>query len=240
MELPCAPPMNLKGIKMIEIEKKFFVKSNKWWENVSKQYSIVQGYIANQGGNSVRVRSTTLATGDRNKDFEITIKGKKIKDSCPEHSISITENQFDELLELCGSRIIQKMRSIVIVNGRTWEIDNYANELSDLTIAEIEFKKPEDIEIFEKEEKPYWLGKEITDPQYANAALAEIAWVPINKTCGDILSIAEFRSSVECGAYTDDDGDGYYSTYHYESNISVWSSIITKPAWATHVIWYNK
>lgn len=58
---------------------------------------------------------------------------------------------------------------------------------------------------------------------------------------GDHMTIQEFLESVECGAFIPDDGDGSWATEgSYEMGSSVWSDLNNPPAWATHVVWFNK
>lgn len=59
------------------------------------------------------------------------------------------------------------------------------------------------------------------------------------------LIIDDFVNSVKCGAYTDDDGFGYYATADKVSNIVVNLGDIEynedeRPKWATHIVWYNR
>ncbi|MAT49363.1 MAG: hypothetical protein CMA27_05985 [Euryarchaeota archaeon] len=76
---------------------------------------------------------------------------------------------FEELLKGKYPRI-SKNRYEKIINGYTWEIDEFLNNHQGLIIAEIELKKlDEEIEI------PNWAGEEITDKiEYLNYTLASI------------------------------------------------------------------
>lgn len=55
-----------------------------------------------------------------------------------------------------------------------------------------------------------------------------------------VMTVLEFWSAVKIGAFTEDDGVGYYGTDKVASSYSVW---VTGPDCApehTHVHWFNK
>ena len=84
-----------------------------------------------------------------------------------EYAIPLADAQ--SLLELCGSRILEKFRHEVIHCGFCWEIDEYLAPLEGLIVAEVELE-------FESEDPPPppWVGEEIThDGSFSNAALAQ-------------------------------------------------------------------
>ena len=58
-----------------------------------------------------------------------------------------------------------------------------------------------------------------------------------NEDYGDLFTIAQFEDSVDCGAITDYDGQGYWANSTHHSDTSCFE---TPPIGATHVIWYNK
>lgn len=67
---------------------------------------------------------------------------------------------------------------------------------------------------------------------------------PIDRTCGDHMTMAEFISAVECGCLIDYDGFGKYATADLETNIYVKPSdlkrnLLMKDTY-THVVWYNR
>lgn len=60
-----------------------------------------------------------------------------------------------------------------------------------------------------------------------------------NEDYGDLIPIAEWKDSVEFGAFIPYDGSGYYSNgTEYVHELSVWEYPV--PTWATHVLWFNK
>lgn len=65
-----------------------------------------------------------------------------------------------------------------------------------------------------------------------------------NPSYGDVLTIKEFAGHVESGFFTDYDGSGYWSDGRQcDTTVRVYPSeypAMQRPAWATHVIWFNK
>ena len=58
------------------------------------------------------------------------------------------------------------------------------------------------------------------------------------KSGTDMFTLAEWKQDTDDGAINSDDGDGYWvKDGTLESDIDAFDS---KPAWATHVSWYNK
>lgn len=54
----------------------------------------------------------------------------------------------------------------------------------------------------------------------------------------DVMTLEEWKESVNCGCFIPDDGTGYYGTenaYSYK-----YDSFDEAPEGATHVHWYNK
>lgn len=54
----------------------------------------------------------------------------------------------------------------------------------------------------------------------------------------DVMTILEFRETVELGCIVPSDGIGFWATETECSDLPVWSE--RRPSWATHVAWYNK
>mgnify|MGYP003629672210 CR=1 FL=1 len=60
---------------------------------------------------------------------------------------------------------------------------------------------------------------------------------------GDLFTIEEFVSSVECGGFIDYDGYGYYATATEQSKSVIYPSDVRADMYkkeATHVKWYNR
>jgi len=58
-----------------------------------------------------------------------------------------------------------------------------------------------------------------------------------------LMTVDDYRSAVESGAITNDDGTGYWATIGDVSDQAVDPSNHPSrevPIWATHVVWYNK
>lgn len=148
---------------MIEIERKFLVKSAAFVAQSITKSTIKQGYISTHPERTVRIRTK----GE--KGF-ITIKGKSNTTGMSrfEWEKEITATEAIDLLRLCEKGIIEKTRYEVPLKNHTFEIDIFEGENAGLIIAEVELQS--ETEFFEK---PEWLGKEVTnDPRYYNAYLS--------------------------------------------------------------------
>lgn len=147
-----------------EIERKFLITDEAFRKDAVKSYHIKQGYIAHDGGNTVRIRI-------RDNQGFLTIKGKSTEGgmSRPEWEIEISLKDAEELFALCKKGRIEKIRHIIPApDGRKWEVDEFAGENSGLIMAEIELGSSN-----EPFEKPSWLGPEVTgDPRFFNSYLS--------------------------------------------------------------------
>jgi adenylate cyclase len=149
---------------MIEIERKFLVKSNDFKSQAFIQNRIAQGYLNSNPERTVRVR----IKGE--KGF-LTIKGKGNEGGMTrfewEKEIPVEEALL--LLNLCEGGKIDKIRFEIKVGNHTFEVDEFFGENEGLIIAEIELSSEN-----ESFEKPNWLGEEVTnDERYYNAYLSQ-------------------------------------------------------------------
>lgn len=58
-----------------------------------------------------------------------------------------------------------------------------------------------------------------------------------------LMTWDEFAQAVQAGGFIDYDGFGELATEDKVSNVVIYPSIVKdfkRPAWATHVSWYNK
>jgi len=149
---------------MLEIERKFLVKSDDFKEQAFTQNRIAQGYLSSVPERTVRVR----IKGERGF---ITIKGIGQHGGMSrfEWENEIPLGEALELLKLCEKGKIEKTRFEVKSGKHTIEIDEFYGENEGLVMAEIELES--ETESFEK---PDWLGEEVTnDPRYYNAYLSK-------------------------------------------------------------------
>ena len=147
---------------MIEIERKFLVTSNAFKQESFDQKKIVQGYLNTDPERTVRVR----IKGD--KAF-ITVKGKSNEAGLSrfEWEKEIPIKEAEDLLQLCESGKIEKIRFLVKVGDHTFEVDEFYGENEGLVIAEVELSS-------EKESflEPGWLGKDVSaEHRYTNSSL---------------------------------------------------------------------
>lgn len=146
----------------LEIERKFLVTSQDYVKASFGHYDIVQGYIAHQNGNSVRIRIT-------DNDALLTIKGptNEAGMSRYEWNHHIDVNDAQELIKLCGGGLIEKRRYLVHSGPHVFEVDEFHGKNEGLVVAEVELQS--ETEAFEK---PDFIGTEVTgDHHYYNAYL---------------------------------------------------------------------
>jgi len=144
----------------IEIERKFLLKNENWRLVVNTKSIIKQGYLNTQKERTVRVRV-------RDDKGYLTIKGKSINALRQEFEYEIPVCDAESLLLLCEKPIIEKVRSIVLDDGKSWEIDEFDGVNKGLILAELELQSEG-----EKFRIPSWIGKEVTDDvRYFNSNL---------------------------------------------------------------------
>jgi adenylate cyclase len=150
---------------MKEIERKYLV-SDTISEVVKYLQSkkIRQGYISDEDGKTVRVRTK----GDKGY---LTIKGKTVGISRDEFEYEIPFEDANQLLANFCAKVLDKERYELIVGEKKWEIDIFHGKLEGLKIAEIELESEE-----EEFELPGWIEKEVSsDVQYYNSKLIDRA-----------------------------------------------------------------
>jgi adenylate cyclase len=149
---------------MVEIERKFLVLSNDFIQESFSKKRIVQAYLNSNPERTVRVR----IKGD--KGF-LTIKGKGNETGITrlEWETEIKLTDAEQLLTICESGTIDKVRHEVKVGNHIYEVDVFSGENEGLIMAEIELQSEN-----EAFEKPHWLGIEVTnDERFYNAYLSK-------------------------------------------------------------------
>jgi adenylate cyclase len=149
---------------MIEIERKFLVKSEEFKTISFAKNEISQGYLNSNPERTVRVRI-------KGNQGYLTIKGKGNETGMSrlewEKEIPIDEAKM--LLNLCENGVISKVRYEVKFGNHVYEVDEFFGENKGLILAEIELQSEE--EVFEI---PDWLGEEVTNSEkYYNSYLSK-------------------------------------------------------------------
>lgn len=148
---------------MKEIEYKFLVDHEAWLEVEKPEPTlIVQGYISKSEHAVVRVR----IKGDKGY---LTIKGNTIGITRSEFEYEIPLNEAEAMIELFTEKYIKKHRYEVVVDGKTWEVDEFHGNLEGLVLAELEVESED-----EAFTQPNWTTEDVsTDPNYFNAVLID-------------------------------------------------------------------
>jgi len=146
----------------IEIERKFLIKNDNWKSQVEKSVSIKQGYLSTDLERTTRIRIL-------DEKAYLTVKGKSKGATRSEFEYEIPYNDALELLDLCKSKIIEKVRHYIVKEKHTWELDVFEGVHEGLVLAEIELNAED-----EHFELPDWVGEEVTgDVKYYNSWLAK-------------------------------------------------------------------
>lgn len=148
----------------LEIERKFLVKSDGYKQKAISQNRIVQGFLNTDPDRTVRVR----IKGE--KGF-LTVKGASNASGTTrfEWETEISVSEATNLIDLCESGILEKIRFEVPFGDQVFEVDEFLGENKGLVLAEVELKHEE-----ERFERPEWLGEEVTGRiKYYNSQLSK-------------------------------------------------------------------
>jgi len=145
----------------IEIERKFLVASEGWRREPGRVTRFSQGYLSRDPARTVRVR----IAGD---EAFLTIKGATTGATRAEFEYAIPVAEAQQLLALSDGPAVEKLRHLRVVDGLTWEVDEFLGANAGLVVAEIELARED-----QPFTRPDWLGAEVTgDARYVNANLA--------------------------------------------------------------------
>lgn len=149
---------------MIEIERKFLVRSDAYKKDAISREMISQGFLNTHPERTVRIRI-------EGKWGYLTIKGKSNKAGTSrfewEKEISLEEAK--DLLQLCEYGVIEKTRYKIHIGNHFYEVDEFHGKNEGLIVVEIELEDEN-----EPFEKPDWLGKEVTgNIKYYNSQLSK-------------------------------------------------------------------
>ena len=147
----------------VEIERKFLVNKALWEKAPKgKTTAIKQGYLSVDPAATVRVRL-------KGEKAFLTIKGKNKGATRAEFEYEIPVTDAEEMLQTLAKNCIEKTRTIVELEGKTWEVDEFSGENEGLLMAELELET--EAETFTK---PDWIEKEVTDDnRYYNSSLVQ-------------------------------------------------------------------
>ncbi|MGA3014959.1 MAG: CYTH domain-containing protein [Bacteroidales bacterium] len=145
-----------------EIEHKYLVRKDLWYAvHKPTGMRILQGYLLADPEKTIRIRIAGT-------NGFLTIKGPPRNASRAEYEYPILITEAEELMQLCVTPPIEKVRYKIEYCGKIWDVDEFFGENEGLILAEIELA-------FEGEtyKKPTWVGEEVTDDaRYYNSYLA--------------------------------------------------------------------
>ena len=145
-----------------EIERKFLVSSDGWRAGATGSQRIVQGYLSEGHGVTVRIRIFDDARA------VLTLKAGGTALSRDEYEYAVPLDDGRELMAHAGAHVLEKRRHSVPFAGRDWEVDVFEGRHAGLVLAEIEMES-EDAAV----SLPDWVGEDVTgDQRYYNSVLA--------------------------------------------------------------------
>ncbi|SEP87239.1 CYTH domain-containing protein [Hyunsoonleella jejuensis] len=149
---------------MIEIERKFLVKSDAFINEAHTKTRLIQGFLNTHPERTVRIRV-------KDDSGYVTVKGKSTNDGLSrfEWETKIPLTDAEALLKLCEPTLIDKIRYEVNVGNHMFEVDVFLGDNEGLIVAEVELSSENDTM-----EKPNWLGEEVTGQiKYYNSHLSK-------------------------------------------------------------------
>jgi CYTH domain-containing protein len=147
-----------------ELDRKFLVTGSGWRQPRPRR--LVQGYLNRDRERTVRVRI------DGEQGF-LTVKGVTTGATRSEFEYAIPLPDAEQLLALCETPPIHKLRHAVAFEGMRWDVDEFLGDNAGLVVAEIELA--DESQPFAR---PAWSGEEVTrDPRYFNSNLATRPYV---------------------------------------------------------------
>jgi adenylate cyclase len=156
----------------VENERRFLLAGLPHEDPVD-QTTIRQAYWRLGGGWSLRVRREGRADDDTRNS--ITVKGPWHGVSRPEFSLFLADDAtgisaVESLFRAASGNKIVKTRFSYLIDGLTWDVDQFHWENEGLIIAELEMDDPVALA---KVARPGWTVREVTgEVQYANDHLA--------------------------------------------------------------------
>lgn len=147
----------------LEIERKFLVRDDTYKALAVSHTRIVQGYICNESGRTVRVRL-------RGDEAFLTIKGPSRDGGLSRYEFekALTPDEGLSLLSLCQGGVVEKVRWLVpLEDGHVVEVDEFKDLNAGLVMAEVELKSAAD-----DFPRPAFLAEEVTgERRYYNSQL---------------------------------------------------------------------
>ena len=150
-------------MKTTEIERKFLVLPEYRAELAKEKGTFLrQGYLSTDPTKTIRIRI-------KNDQAFLTVKGLTSGISRTEIETAISLPAAEALFDAFIVNEIQKIRRIIEVNGKCWEVDEFLGRHQGLWVAEIELEKVEEEFVL-----PVWAGREVSaEKQYFNSYLSD-------------------------------------------------------------------
>ena len=146
-------------MKQIEIERVFLIKRLPPDIDKYKPIAMDTGDFYNPNKMS-KVGVDHLTVRRKDDRYEIRKKEGDSKYKKIEHTISITQEEFDLLISVVPQRHQKNMYLYPLSNGQICELDVYLGKLAEYARVEVEFADEKEMKDFTP---PEWFGIEITE-----------------------------------------------------------------------------
>lgn len=210
----------------MEIERKFLIQTLPEGLEQYPCQRIEQAYLNTSP--VIRIRR-------KDEQYILTCKGQGLR-SREEHELSLTAEEYRNLLAKAEGRIVVKRRYLIPCGPYTVELDVFEQPVANLLMAEVEFPTEEEADAFSV---PLWFGREVTyDPAYTNAALSK------NDDTTDDVQPGRYRHfkgneyqviSVARHSETQEPMVVYRALYGdrgmWVRPVSMWNEIISRDGW---------
>lgn len=146
----------------MEIERKYLVKTLPANLDQYESKKIAQGYLCTE---------PVVRTRRSNDDYYMTYKGDGLM-AREEYNLPLTKEAYDHLRPKIDGLLIAKTRYLIPLDEKlTAELDVFEEDLSGLTIVEVEFDTIEEANTFIA---PDWFGEDVTNSgKYHNSYLSQ-------------------------------------------------------------------
>jgi len=145
----------------IEIERKFLVRKD-LLPDAMTQVKMIQGYLNDDKERTIRIRIVE-------EKAYLTVKGKVVGISRPEFEYEVPVIDAMAMMKLSVYPPVEKVRHIVIHDGKKWEVDVFSGLNSGLVLAEVELSHEN-----EHVNLPSWVLEEVSgDQRYYNSQLSK-------------------------------------------------------------------
>jgi len=150
-----------------EIERKFLLADDSWRGQVERSLRMEQGYLVDPAAFEAGFARCSVRVRIAGDAAWLNVKSARLGIERSEYEYPLPLADAGEMLQaLCRGRVC-KIRYFVLVEGHTFEIDEFSGDNQGLVVAELELSASD-----ADYPRPAWLGREVSHlPRYYNVNL---------------------------------------------------------------------